>query len=197
MSEAPPLPARPRRRLVVALPAILFLALAVLFYVRLGAGDPGTLPSALIGRAAPTAPLPALDRLTRDGMPVPGLPGTFASDKVTLVNVFASWCGPCRMEHPVLMKLAADPRIRLVGINYKDDAENARRFLGSLGNPYAAVGVDGRGRAAIDWGVYGVPETFVVGPDGAIRYKVVGPLSDEIVATTLNGEIDKAMRPRG
>jgi cytochrome c biogenesis protein CcmG/thiol:disulfide interchange protein DsbE len=136
-----------------------------------------------------------LEGLTHDGKTVPGLAsGDLASGRVSVVNVFASWCAPCRDEHPVLTKLAQDPRIRLVGINYKDDAENARRFLGRLGNPYAAVGVDPKGRAAIDWGVYGVPETFVVAGDGTIRYKFVGPLTDEAVTNVLGPEIDKAAR---
>ena len=98
---------------------------------------------------------------------------------VVVVNVWASWCAPCRQEHPLLMELAKDPGIRLVGINYKDNPENARRFLGALGNPFAAVGADPNGRAAIDWGVYGVPETFVIGPDGTIRHKQIGPLTPE------------------
>jgi cytochrome c biogenesis protein CcmG/thiol:disulfide interchange protein DsbE len=98
---------------------------------------------------------------------------------VTIVNVWASWCAPCRQEHPLLMDLAKDPSVRVVGVNYKDNPENARRFLGQLGNPFAVVGVDPSGRAAIDWGVYGVPETFVVGPDGTVRHKHIGPLTPD------------------
>src|SRR5690349_11219680 len=113
-------PAPGRRRALLLLPLLLFLALAGLFYARLGAGDPSALPSALIGRPAPTDDLGPLDGLTRDGQPVPGLPGAaFRDGRVTVVNVFASWCGPCREEHPLLLKLAQDPRIRLVAINYK------------------------------------------------------------------------------
>jgi cytochrome c biogenesis protein CcmG/thiol:disulfide interchange protein DsbE len=138
--------------------------------------------------------LPPLEGLARDGAPLPGVTPAGLKGGVTLVNVFASWCGPCREEHPVLMRLAQDSRIRLVAINYKDSPENARRFLGGLGNPYAAVGVDAKGRAAIDWGVYGVPETFLIGRDGTIRYKFVGPLTDETVAGTLDREIAKASR---
>jgi cytochrome c biogenesis protein CcmG/thiol:disulfide interchange protein DsbE len=175
------------------LPLAVFLALAALFYLRLGSGDPTRLPSALIGRAVPQAKLEPLEGLVRDGKPVPGLAAEdLRQGRVSVVNVFASWCGPCREEHPVLAMLATDPRVRLVAINYKDDAENARRFLGNLGNPYAAVGVDPRGRAAIDWGVYGVPETFIVAGDGTIRYKFVGPLSELTLANVLGPEIDKA-----
>ena len=192
MSATTSVPPSRGRALLVFVPLMVFGLLALLFLLRLGAGDPNRLPSALIGRAAPSAGLPPLEGLTRDGAAVPGLgENELGKGGVTLVNVFASWCGPCREEHPSLNKLAADQRIRLVGINYKDSPENARRFLGGLGNPYAAVGVDPKGRAAIDWGVYGVPETFVVGPDGTVRYKFVGPLSEGSLAQ-LDQEIAKA-----
>ena len=168
-----------RRRLMVLLPLAIFLALAALFLYRLGAGDPAKLPSALIGRPAPDTPLPPVAGLVRDGTPVPGIGSGDFNGAVSLVNVWASWCVPCHDEAPLLMKLAEDKRIRIVGINYKDQPENARRFIGRYGNPFAAVGADVSGRAAIDWGVYGVPETFVVGRDGRIAYKLVGPISAE------------------
>ena len=98
------------------------------------------------------------------------------------MNVWASWCAPCREEHPLLLGLSQDRRFDMAGLNYKDQPENARRFLGSFGNPYPAIGVDGAGRAAIDWGVYGVPETFLVGKDGKILFKHVGPLTEQAVA---------------
>jgi cytochrome c biogenesis protein CcmG/thiol:disulfide interchange protein DsbE len=104
---------------------------------------------------------------------------------------------PCREEHPTLLRLASDPAIRLVGLNYKDDPTNARRFLGQIGNPYRAVGTDPSGRIGIDWGVYGVPETFVVGPDGTIDYKFIGPLSDDTLEKVLMPEIRKAIAKRG
>jgi len=180
---------RARMRLIYLAPLALFAVLAAVFLMRLEAGgDPSAIPSALVGHPAPTFDLPSLD-----GAEVPGLKRADLDGKVTLVNVFASWCVPCREEAPVLEVLAKDDRFRLVGINYKDTAANARRFLGDFGNPYAAIGVDAKGRSAIDWGVYGVPETFVVGADGIIRYKYVGPLSDEAVARTLMPEIDKAL----
>lgn len=183
-----PAPARPRRRLwLVALPLVLFLALAGLFFSRLETGgDPSRIPSALVGKAAPRIALPPLDGLKGPGgTPLPGIDLAALAGKPTLVNVWASWCGPCRDEHPVLMQLAKDGRFNLVGINYKDAPENARRFLGQYGLPYQAVGVDPKGRAAIDWGVYGVPETFVVAKDGTIAHKFVGPLTPEAVTTKL------------
>lgn len=168
-----------RSRLIFLLPVLVFVVLAGFFLVRLGGDDPSKLPSALINKPAPAFTLPPLEGLTANGQPVPGLSGEDLKGKVTVVNVWASWCAPCRQEHPLLVDLAKDPSIRLVGINQKDDPDNARRFLGSLGNPYAAVGADRNGRVSIDWGVYGVPETFIVGPDGMIRYKHIGPLTPE------------------
>ena len=111
---------------------------------------------------------------------------------MTLVNVWASWCVPCRDEHPLLTELAKDGRFRLFGINYKDAEDNARRFLGRYGNPFDAVGVDANGRVGIDWGVYGVPETFVVDDAGRIVYKHVGPLTLQSISERLMPEIEKA-----
>jgi len=170
----------PRSRLIFILPVIVFVALAGLFFVQLTSGrNPAELPSALINKPVPVFSLAPLEGLMADGKPVPGFSNADLKGRVTIVNVFASWCAPCRLEHPLLVELAKDPSIRLVGINQKDNPDNARRFLGALGNPYAAVGVDPNGRASIDWGVYGVPETFIVGPDGMIRHKHIGPLTSE------------------
>jgi cytochrome c biogenesis protein CcmG/thiol:disulfide interchange protein DsbE len=182
-----------RRRLIVLLPLAIFLALAALFMIRLGAGDPSKLPSALIGHPVPDTPLPPVTGLVRDDAPVPGIASDDFKGTVSLVNVWASWCVPCHDEAPLLMKLAEDKRIRIVGINYKDQPENARRFIGRYGNPFAAVGADGSGRAAIEWGVYGVPETFVVGRDGRIAYKLVGPISADNLETALKPELEKAL----
>jgi cytochrome c biogenesis protein CcmG/thiol:disulfide interchange protein DsbE len=180
------------RNLFVLLPLVTFLALAALFFFRLGNGDPSRVPSALIGHEAPIANLPPLDGLTHDGAPIPGLTNDTFKGKVSIVNVWASWCVPCHDEVPFLARLANDKRIQLVGINYKDQADNARRFLNRYGNPFAVVGADANGRAAIDWGVYGVPETFVVGRDGRIAYKLIGPITAENYAGVLEPEIAKA-----
>ncbi|HEX2216009.1 MAG TPA: DsbE family thiol:disulfide interchange protein [Xanthobacteraceae bacterium] len=178
---------RAPRRWMWALPAAIFAGLAALFLVRLYGVDPSRLPSALIGRPAPQIVLPPLVGLQRDGEPVPGLDAAAMQGAVTLVNVWASWCVPCHDEAPLLMQLAEDSRLRLVGINYKDQPENARRFLGRHGNPFAAVGVDANGRAAIEWGVYGVPETFVLDRAGKIVFKLVGPITPQ--------NLDRALRP--
>ena len=188
-------PPRPRLRLLYLLPALIFSALSLLFLFRLYSGDPSRIPSALIGRPVPSFALEPLAGLAADGRPLPGLAeADLKAGLVTVVNVWASWCGPCRQEHPLLMDLAKDPSIRVVGINYKDAPENALRFLGTFGNPYAAVGVDPAGRAAIDWGVYGVPESFIVGPDGTIRHKQIGPLTPGAMAR-FRAELRKAKAP--
>jgi cytochrome c biogenesis protein CcmG, thiol:disulfide interchange protein DsbE len=175
--------AGPRSRLIFLLPGIVFLVLAGLFLFQLIQGrNPAEVPSALINKPAPAFSLAPLEGLAVDGKPVPGFSSEDLKGRVTVVNVWASWCGPCRQEHPLLVDLAGDPSVRVVGINQRDNPDNARRFLGTLGNPYAAVGVDPNGRASIDWGVYGVPETFIVGPDGTIRHKHIGPLTPENIS---------------
>lgn len=186
----------PHRSALRFLPLAIFVGLAGLFFVRLFAGDASRLPSALIGKPVPTfelTPLPGLD----------GVPGLKADDlrkgHVSLVNVFASWCGPCRQEHSILMQIAADQSLKqkgveLYGLSYKDEATNALRFLNEGGNPFARVGVDPAGRTAIDFGVYGVPETFVIKGDGTIAYKFVGPLTPSALEATLRPEIEKAAR---
>ncbi|MGN6143918.1 MAG: DsbE family thiol:disulfide interchange protein [Mesorhizobium sp.] len=178
---------------MLLVPLLVFVGLAGLFLMQLLSGrDVSAIPSALIGQPAPQTHLPALD-----GSGLPGLDTADFAGKVTLLNVFASWCAPCREEHPVLLALSQDKRYRLAALNYKDKPENARRFLGELGNPFAAIGVDETGRTAIDWGVYGVPETFIVGKDGRIAYKHVGPLTPESVRTSLLPEIEKALAAPG
>jgi cytochrome c biogenesis protein CcmG/thiol:disulfide interchange protein DsbE len=173
--------ARRVSRILFLVPVLIFAGLAALFMARLHSGDPSRLPSALIGRPAPALELPPVPGLRAEsGEPIGGLSSAaLKGDRVTVLNVWASWCAPCRIEHPLLMDLAKDQSVRLVGFNYKDKPENARRFLGTFGNPFAAVGADDTGRTAIDFGVYGVPETFVIGRDGTIRHKHVGPLTPE------------------
>ena len=186
--------AKKPRNILVLLPLVVFLALAGLFFYRLGTGDPSRIPSALIGRPAPPTDLPPLPGLERDGKAVPGLNSATFQGAVTLVNVWASWCVPCHDEVPFLEKLSKDNRIQLVGINYKDAPDNARRFLNRYGNPFIATGRDDAGRTSIDWGVYGVPETFLVGRDGRIAYKLVGPITADNLAQVLEPEIEKALR---
>lgn len=185
-------PKKPRK-LFVLLPLALFLALAAVFLAQLFSGrDISVIPSALIGSPAPATDLPPLNELG-----VPGLNSKDFIGKVTLVNIFASWCGPCREEHPVFMELAKDKRFAISALNYKDRPEDALRFLVDLGNPFGALGVDEKGRTAIDWGVYGVPETFLVGKDGTILYKYVGPLTPQAARDTLLPEIEKALAAPG
>lgn len=186
-------PSQPRSRLRF-LPLILFLMLAGLFLLRLFAGDAARIPSALIGRPAPAFDLAALAGLEA----TPGLStDDLRAGHVSLVNIFASWCAPCRQEHPVLMSLAQDEALKALGVgiyglSYKDETANALGFLKTEGNPFARVGVDPAGRTAIDFGVYGVPETFVVKGDGTIAYKFIGPLTPAAAATILIPEIRKA-----
>ena len=195
MNETPnPAAASSRRPLLMALPLLFFLGLAMLFWFRLGDGDPSRIPSALIGHPAPQTVLPPLAGLLADGVQVPGLDPAILKGRISLVNVWASWCVPCHDEAPLLTRLAKDKRLQLVGINYKDTPDNARRFLGRYGNPFDVVGVDGNGRAAIEWGVYGVPETFIVGREGTILYKLVGPITPDNVDAVLKAEIDKALK---
>ncbi|MET0748271.1 MAG: DsbE family thiol:disulfide interchange protein [Rhizobium sp.] len=150
--------------------------------------DVAAIPSALIGQRAPVLALPPLD-----GAKLPALTDAAVSGKLTLVNVFASWCIPCREEHPLLLQLSKDSRLNVVAINYKDQPENALRFLGELGNPFKAIGVDPKGTAAIDWGVYGIPESYLVGPDGTIVYKRVGPFDTLSLKEGLYPAIDRAL----
>jgi len=177
-------------------PLGVFLLLAGLFAVQLFSGDPSKLPSALIGRPAPAFSLPPLEGLAG----VAGFSDANLRDgHVSVINVFASWCVPCRAEAPTLMSLAQDEAlkaqgVKLYGLSYKDEAANAVRFLKQEGNPFEAVGADTAGRTAIDFGVYGVPETFVVRGDGVVAYKLVGPLTPYALEKTLLPEIEKALK---
>ena len=180
----------PRKsRLLALLPLAAFAGLAAIFLTQLMSGRDATeIPSALIGQPAPPTRLAPLE-----GASVPGLDSSGFKGKVTVLNVWASWCAPCREEHPLLLGLAGDDRFVLAGLNYKDPTDLAQKFLAGFGNPFAAIGVDPDGRGAIDWGVYGVPETFIIGRDGKIAFKHVGPLTVEAVKAELLPEIEKAL----
>lgn len=183
---------RTGKKWIAGLPLLVFLAVAGIFLKGLGNNDPSRIPSALIGKPAPSFALPPLEES--------GVPG-FSSVELqgsgpTIVNVWASWCGPCRLEHPILMALKDRADVRLIGINYKDQPETARRFLVELGQPFSAIGVDRSGRTGIDWGVYGVPETFVVDRHGIVRFKWIGPLTEEAVQASLEPAIRQASLPR-
>ena len=179
-----------RGLLIALLPLVVFLALALIFYKQLaGGGASSDIPSALIGKPVPEVSFAPLEGLSQGGAAVPAvtpeLLKSIPEGKLAIVNVWASWCGPCRQEHPLLVQLGGEEAFAIYGINYKDHTENALRFLGQLGNPYDAVGVDPKGRGAIEWGVYGIPETFIVGKDGTILAKHVGPLTPEAVEKTI------------
>ena len=183
-----------RRTFLMVLPLLAFTGLAALFWFGLSGGDHSRIPSALIGKPAPEITLPPLEGLQAGSAQVPGLDPAAFKGKVCLVNVWASWCVPCHDEAPLLTELAADKRFQMVGINYKDAPDNARRFLGRYGNPFGRVGTDANGRASIEWGVYGVPETFVVGPEGTIVYKLVGPITPENYRAVLLPQMVKALK---
>lgn len=182
-------------RIALALiPLLLFAIIAagagkILYEQDVDGKDISEIPSALIGTKTPSLNLPPLE-----GSGVPALTDAAIKGKLALVNVFASWCLPCREEHPILLELAKDERLTIVGINYKDKTEGALNFLKELGRPYAAIGVDPKGQAAIDWGVYGIPESYLVAPDGTIVYKRVGPFDEKSLAEGLYPAIQKALK---
>ncbi|WP_072396101.1 DsbE family thiol:disulfide interchange protein [Hyphomicrobium sp. CS1GBMeth3] len=187
-SESPEAQAAPgrRRRGWVLAPLIIFGIIAALFAFALTSGDPSKLPSALIGRPAPKTEFPPLEGLLESGQPVAGFSAAdLAKGEVSIVNFWASWCVPCIEEHPLLIALRERTGVAIYGVNYKDQAEAGRRFLGRYGNPFTAVGTDRNGRNAIEWGVYGMPETFVINGRGEIAYKHVGPISKQSLETQL------------
>ena len=189
-----PTVAAPRRRIAFAvLPALVFGLMALVFAFALRTGDPAKLPSTLIGKTAPAMKLDPLEGLSENGAAVRGItPADLANGKPVVVNFWASWCAPCVAEHPLLIILGEKSGVPIYGVNYKDQAPGARRFLGRYGNPFAAVGVDPNGRAAIEWGVYGMPETFVLDGQGRIVYKHVGALTPEVIEQRILPAINNA-----
>jgi cytochrome c biogenesis protein CcmG/thiol:disulfide interchange protein DsbE len=167
------------RRLLYLVPLAAFIAVAIWFAFGL-TRDPGKVPSALLDK-----PIPAFTLAALPGTNVPGFSDDTLKGKVALVNVFASWCVPCKVEHPILMRLAAEKRVPIYGLNWKDRGADATRWLRELGNPYAAIGHDESGRVGIEWGVYGAPETFVIDREGRVRYKYVGPITPALLQETI------------
>jgi cytochrome c biogenesis protein CcmG, thiol:disulfide interchange protein DsbE len=156
------------------LPVLLFAGVAGALAMGLKR-DPKVIPSMLLDRPIPQFELPALNAAQ------PGLNSAkFSGDGLVLVNVFASWCGSCRYEHPFLMRVAQDKRFTLVGMGWKDEAANANQYIATFGNPYSQIGIDASGRTGIDLGVSGVPETFVIDSQGRVRLRVPGPMTPEI-----------------
>lgn len=174
------------RLLLLLAPLVVLAGLVAVFALSIDR-DPGLVRSVLIDKPAPQFALPAVE-----GLAVQSFDSTALRGEVTVVNVFASWCIPCRDEHPLLVELKERTGVRLFGINQKDAPENARAFLDELGNPYDAIGADSNGRVSIDWGVYGVPETFVVDAQGIIRFKHIGPISPATLASEVLPAIEKA-----
>ncbi|MCK5932207.1 MULTISPECIES: DsbE family thiol:disulfide interchange protein [Aurantimonadaceae] len=165
-------------RLVLFMPLAAFIGLAAVFVWGLGR-DPSQIPSQLVGKPVPGFTLPPVQGRTL------GFSSTDLKGEVSLVNVFASWCVACRDEHPLLMELKENGIVPVHGINYKDRPEDAARWLGALGDPYTRTGADTDGRVAIDWGVYGVPETFIVDGDGTVVYKQIGPITEAALRETI------------
>lgn len=168
------------------LPIVVFIVVAGFFAMALRSADPSRLPSTMIGRNAPASHFPAIEGLEAEGQPVSGFTNADLADgNVKVVNFWASWCAECLEEHPLLEGLKVDGDVTLLGVNYKDSADAARRFLGRYGNPFDKIGTDASGRASIDWGVYGMPESFIVDGNGIIVYKQIGPMSEATIKANI------------
>lgn len=176
----------PKLSPLMLLPPVIFAGLAVLFVTGMYRDDPDALPSTIVGQAAPSVGqagvIAGLDPMTDALLREPG---------VKLVNIWASWCAPCRAEHPTITQLA-DEGYAVYGLNYKDNPDNARAFLAELGDPYIAVAADDTGRVALDWGVYGVPETFIIDANGIVRYRHAGPLTQRMLDQGFRDALEKA-----
>lgn len=168
------------------MPVAVFVVVAGLFAFSLTWGDPSKLPSTLIGKAAPQSTFPAVPEVVADGKAVEGFStADLAQGKVTVVNFWASWCVSCVEEHPLLAELATAANVEIFGVAQKDDPADTRRFLARYGNPFTRMGMDRSGRTSIDWGIYGMPETFIVNGNGVIAYKQVGPISRELLQSKI------------
>ena len=194
MTTPPDMLVSARRLWLAYLPAGIFAGVALMFMVALlRPGDPSKLPSMLIGKPAPQMNLSPLEGYTDNGAAVPGITAAdFARGKPAIVNFWQSSCAPCVAEHPLLILLAEKTGVPLLGVNYKDPPAGARRFLNRYGNPFTAIGTDANGRAAIEWGVYGMPETFIVDGQGLVVYKHIGAITPEVMDRILVPAIDKA-----
>ncbi|PLW76338.1 DsbE family thiol:disulfide interchange protein [Cohaesibacter celericrescens] len=182
----------------ILLPLVIFMGLASLFLWQMANGaDPNQIPSVLINKPAPQFDLPALDAsfgIKRpDGGSMPGFKTADFIGKVSVVNVWASWCPTCRDEHPMLLNMTQDDRFELIGLAYKDEPANSARFLSNHGNPFDSVGMDISGRVGIDWGVYGAPETFIVDKTGTIRYKHIGALTPRSLAASFMPKLEEIL----
>ncbi len=192
-------PAKGSVRLAVLLPLLIFLAISGFFVWGLIKGDPRHLPSVLIGKMAAQFDLPPLEGMTGpDGKQIPGLSTKdLKTPGVKMLSFFASWCTGCRAEHPFLMELARNKVIPIAGIAYKDPHDKSLAWLAELGNPYARIGVDRKGRTGIDFGVYGIPESFFINSEGRIIYKYIGPLDARAWKNTVTPELKKAIAKYG
>ena len=175
------------RRLILVLPVVAFMALAMIFALGL-TRNPAEIPSVLIGEPVPQFTLPPVKGRTL------GIASADLKGEVSLVNVFASWCVACRYEHPFFMQLKAQGVVPIHGINYKDKPDDAAEWLDTMGDPYTRTGADIDGRVSIDWGVYGVPETFVVDRQGRIAYKQIGPIDRQVLDQTILPLIERLRR---
>jgi cytochrome c biogenesis protein CcmG/thiol:disulfide interchange protein DsbE len=174
------------------LPVIALAGLVYLFFTSLNGPPPDELPSALVGRPAPAMKLPALDAAATAFSPA-----DFRAGHVTVLNVWASWCVPCRAEAPALAVLSQTPRIALYGMVYEDQPKTAREFLSDVGDPFSRIDLDRDGRAGIEWGIYGVPETFVIDARGIVRLRYAGPITGEALDRVILPAINRALRRDG
>lgn len=180
------------KRLIYIAPVLVFVVFGAFFLWGLNLSrDPNAIPSVLISNPAPDFVLP---EVAGSGVPGFSRADLVGNDTPVVVNIFASWCVPCRAEHAVLTRLVREDEVRLFGINYQDEPEDALRWLNELGNPYERVGSDLNGRVAIDWGLTGVPETFIVGGDGTVLYKHVGPILGDDAISAFMTALEQARR---